>query len=144
MRHHLLILLFTLFFTSCFDEGFKSQTLHDGTINEAYSYQFMIHLEDGETYEIYHTDGFIPEGLDINERGLLAGTPLESGEFEFEVTLYTYDSANCGNKNDLVDAIIDMIDDCVDVNQYSAWYHLIILDEDVETIIEEEQENANL
>jgi len=58
----------------------------DAAVNEAYTFVFQ--AEGGTTpYTWTHTGGSLPAGLTLQSDGTLDGTPTESGDFSFEVSV---------------------------------------------------------
>jgi len=47
----------------------------------------ILNPADYETYEYILTGGFLPEGMQMNENGLIYGTPTAEGEYEFTIVV---------------------------------------------------------
>src|SRR5690606_17607885 len=61
-------------------------SLPEGTVYADYSGNFSAKGGDG-TYSYKVTGGSLPEGLELAAEGALTGTPAESGDFPFTVTV---------------------------------------------------------
>lgn len=62
------------------------QDLPQAVVSEYYSYEFVVETDSSEDFYVEVTDGELPPGLNVLERGELSGTPLATGTYEFEIT----------------------------------------------------------
>ncbi|MGE5392599.1 MAG: putative Ig domain-containing protein, partial [Candidatus Saccharibacteria bacterium] len=63
---------------------FNAATLPQPVINQYYSYQLSV-SNGSYPYTFYVYSGNLPNGLSLNNQGLIAGTPMASGTYTFQV-----------------------------------------------------------
>lgn len=81
-------------------ESYQQRELPNGSVDELYLYTFSYTGSD-EGLEFSISDGNLPDGIKLNEDGMLAGSPEVGGTFTFKVKItndYVTDSAHCAEK----------------------------------------------
>lgn len=90
---------------ACGDNALVTGTMPVALIDTRYSYDVNVEREwtDDQSYTIEKTEGTFPTGILINDEGLIYGTPTQTGEFPFELTLYEgTDSVEFGDSEDFL------------------------------------------
>ncbi len=113
-----LSVVFTLFIMSC-GAKLHTATLTVGVLDEPYSFYLAAEDESwdwfDQSYMVFSvTEGFLPYGIALSSNGMITGTPVEVGNFEFRATAFAIDDG-WGYYYD---------DD--DVTSDSEWYTLFV------------------
>ncbi len=71
--------------------------LNQGALNTAYT--SALTASGGVTpYHWTISSGSLPTGLNLSDAGVISGTPTQSGNFSFDVTVTDSETTNCGTK----------------------------------------------
>lgn len=119
-RFNTLVLLITVLSISC-GANLHVATLTTAVVNEPYNFYLSAEDEswdwfDDSTMLFGVSGGYLPAGVALSSNGVLTGTPLEIGNFEFRITAYAID-------DDWGDWYYDDDDD---VTSDSEWYTLFV------------------
>lgn len=119
-RFNVALLLLAVLTVSC-GANLHVSTLTTAVVNEPYN--FYLSAED-ESWDWFDSSsmlfgvsgGYLPAGVALSSNGVLTGTPLEIGNFEFRITAYAIDEG--------WDSYY--FDDEDDVTSDSEWYTLFV------------------
>jgi hypothetical protein len=73
----------------------KTQSVKDATVGVAYHVQFL-GIGGVKPYAWSLSGGSLPSGLKLSKHGVLSGTPTESGQFRFDVSLQDAQATTVG------------------------------------------------
>ncbi|MBF0107211.1 MAG: hypothetical protein HQM16_18015 [Deltaproteobacteria bacterium] len=111
------LIVISLTLSACWSELYVAH-LSTALINESYSFQLAVDNDDLEwdlfddSYYVYSlTGGRPPVGTYVTSSGAIVGTPAETGNFSFEVTMHDIDYESFGED---------------DVSSDSKWYTLFV------------------
>lgn len=119
-------------------ESYQQSKLPNGSVDELYLYTFSYTGSD-EGLEFSISDGKLPEGIMLNENGMLTGSPEVGGTFTFKVKItndYVTDPADCAEKEFTlyVDAPLTVV--CVQYPEAMNGERIAFLDDQVTVSVE--------